>query len=71
VAQTTLATSVAFVEALSAFLSDFYGESTNDENKTSGKEAWSLVCSIVRQMFDAIAVYRCRASFVDFKNDVK
>jgi hypothetical protein len=37
VAQTMLATSVAFVEALSAFLSDFYGELTNDENKTSGE----------------------------------
>jgi hypothetical protein len=66
-----LATSVAFVKALSAFLSDFYGELTNDENKTSGKEAWSPVCSIVRRMLDGIAVHRCRASFVGLKSDMK
>jgi hypothetical protein len=71
VTQTVLATSFAFVEALSAFLSDFYGELTNDENKTSGKEAWSMVCSIVQRMFEDIAVHRCHASFVDFKNDNK
>jgi hypothetical protein len=38
-AQTILVTSVAFVDALSAFLSTLYGELTNDENKTSGSEA--------------------------------
>jgi hypothetical protein len=63
-AQTMLATSVAFVEALSAFLSNFHGELTNDEKRTSGKEAWSLVRSIV-------AVHRCPVSFDDFKNKVK
>jgi hypothetical protein len=71
VAQTMLATSVAFVEALSAFLSNFYGELTNDENKTNGKEAWSLVCSIVGRMHDDISIHKCRASFDDFKNAVK
>ena len=35
VAQTILATSVVFVDVLSVFLSIFYGELTNDENKTS------------------------------------
>jgi hypothetical protein len=59
------------LEALSAFLFKSYGELTNDENKTSVKEAWSLVSSIVRRMFDDIAVDRCLANFVDFKNEVK
>jgi hypothetical protein len=59
------------VEALSAFLPKFYGELTNDENKTIVKEAWSLVSSIIWRMFDDIAVDRCLASFVDFKNEVK
>jgi hypothetical protein len=59
------------VEVLNAFLSNFYGELTNDENKTSVKEAWPLVSSIVRRMFDDIAVDRCLASFVDFKNELK
>jgi hypothetical protein len=71
VAQTMLATSVSFVDALSAFLSTFYGEFTNDEKKTSGTEACSLACSIVRRMFEDVAVHRCLASFVDFKNGVK
>jgi hypothetical protein len=68
VARTMLATSVAFVEALNAFLSNFYGGLTKENNKTSGKEAWSLVRSIVRRIY---AVHRCRASFVDVKNEVK
>jgi hypothetical protein len=67
VAQMILATSVAFVEELSAFLYNFYGELTNDEHKTSVKEAWSLVCSIVRRTFDGIAVHRFRASLDDFQ----
>jgi hypothetical protein len=66
-----LATSVSFVDALSAFLSTFYGEFTNDEKTTSGTEACSLACSIVRRMFEDVAVHRCLASFVDFKNGVK
>jgi hypothetical protein len=36
VAQTMLTATVTFVEVLSAFLSSFYSELTNDENKTSG-----------------------------------
>jgi hypothetical protein len=70
VTQTMLATSVAFLDALSAFLSAFYDELTNDENKTSGTEAWSLVCSIVRWMFDDIAVHRCLTRCVDIKSGV-
>jgi hypothetical protein len=35
VAQTMLATNVTFVDTLSAFLSAFFGELTNDENKIS------------------------------------
>jgi hypothetical protein len=41
------------------------------KKKTIGKKAWSLVCSIVRRMFDDIAVHRDLASAVDFKNEVK
>jgi hypothetical protein len=66
-----IVTSVTFVDALSVFLSTFYGKLTNDENKSIGTEAWSLVCSIVRLLFADIAVHRCLASFVDFKNGVK
>jgi hypothetical protein len=47
-----------------------YDELTNDENKTSGTEAWSLVCSIVRWMFDDIAVHRCLTRCVDIKSGV-
>jgi hypothetical protein len=71
VAQTMLATSVAFLDALSAFLSTFYVELTNDERKTSGTEAPSLACRIVQPMFEDIAVHRCLASFVDFMNGMK
>jgi hypothetical protein len=71
VAQTILATSVAFVDTLSAFLSTFYGELTNDKNKTSGTEARSLICSIVRRMFEDIALPRCLARFVAFKGWVR
>jgi hypothetical protein len=72
VAYAMLATSVTFVEALSAFLSNIFGQLTNDENKTSGKEAWYSVCSIVRWMFDDIAVHRRLASFVVvFENEEK
>jgi hypothetical protein len=71
VAQTIIVTSVAFVDALSAFLSAFHGEMTNDEYKTSGTEAWSLVGSIVWRMFHDIAIPRCLASFADFKKAVK
>jgi hypothetical protein len=71
VAQTMLTTSVAFVEAVSAFLSNFYAELINDENRTGPTEAWILVCSIVRRVFDDIAVHRGRASFVDYRNNEK
>jgi hypothetical protein len=60
-----LASSVAFTEALSALLSNFYG------NQTYGSEAWSLVCSIVRRMLDDIAVHRSQAGSIDFKNAEK
>ena len=30
-----------------------------------------MVCNIARRTVDNIAVYRCRASFDDFKKDVK
>jgi hypothetical protein len=65
-----LSTSVAFLDALSAILSAFCSELTNDGNKTSGTKAWYLVYSIVRWMFGDIAVHRCLASFVDFKRGV-
>jgi hypothetical protein len=71
VTQTMLATSVTFMKALSTLLSNFYGELTNAENQTSGSEAWSLVCSIVRRMLDDIVVHRGQAGFVDFKNAEK
>jgi hypothetical protein len=71
VAQTMLATSVAFVDALYAFLSTFEGELTNDENKTGGSEAWSLVCNIVHRMFEDIVVHRCLDCFACFKSGVK
>jgi hypothetical protein len=57
-AQKMLTTSIAFVEALSAFLFSFYSELTNDDNKTSGTEAWSLVCGISRRTLDDIALHR-------------
>jgi hypothetical protein len=66
-----LATSLAFVDTLSAFLSTFDSESTIDENKTSGTEAFSLVCIIVRRMFEDTTLHRYLASFVDFKGGVK
>jgi hypothetical protein len=69
-AQMMLATSLAFVDALSAFLSTFYGESMYDENKASGTEAFSLVC-IVRRMFEDTTLHRYLASFVDFKGGAK
>jgi hypothetical protein len=31
-------------------LFSFYSELMNDDNKTSGNEAWTLVCSINRRM---------------------
>jgi hypothetical protein len=71
VTQTMLATSVAFLDALRAFLSVFYDELTNDESKTTGKKASSLVCSIVRRVLDNIAVRRCLANFANFKNEVR
>lgn len=66
--------SFTFVDELSAFLTNLYGELTNAENQTTGSEAWSLVCSIVvcsivRWMFDDIAVHRLAS--VDFNNGVK
>jgi hypothetical protein len=67
VARTILPTSVALVGALVAFLSTCYGELTNDENKTSETEARSLICSIVRRMFEDIVLHRCLARFVVFK----
>jgi hypothetical protein len=65
VIQTMLATSVAFVDALSAFLSIFYSEFTNNEKETT--EAWSFVCSIDWLIFEDIAIHRCLARFADFK----
>jgi hypothetical protein len=39
VAQTMLTVSIAFIDALSGFLSTIYAELTNNENKTSETEA--------------------------------
>jgi hypothetical protein len=66
-----LTTSVEFVDALNTLLSTFYGELANDENKTSGTEAWSLVCSIVWRIVGDITLHRCLARCVDFKGGVK
>jgi hypothetical protein len=60
-----LTTSVAFVEAVSALLSNFYAKVTNEVSRTRPNEAWILVCSIVRRMFDDIAVHLGSTSFVD------
>lgn len=60
VARAMLMASVAFVEALSAFLFSFYSELTNDKKQDQGTVAWSLVCSIDRS-----------AKFVNFKRGVK
>jgi hypothetical protein len=66
-AQTMLTSSVAFVDVLSAFPSTFYGELANDENKTICTEARSLVCSIVRRIFEDIALHRRLARVINFK----
>jgi hypothetical protein len=48
-----------------SLLSKFYAELTNEVNRTGPNEAWILLCSIVRRMFDDIAVHRGRTGFVD------